>query len=232
MEPRIETLAKKKLVGMSLEMTFAQNRTRELWAKFMARRGEVKDRVNRGFISMQLFDPSLETPFVADAPFVKWAAVEVTSHGAVPEGMGAHTMKGGTYAVFIPDDPKAEEEIWIPIKRLSPAAGSRAEPEPHHHSTRSPFPPWLAFTSTATCLPAGTVTNWVRWVRARPRTSASTQMDSVTESAPGCGRSTMARKAGTPRGRSRRRLPPGYSKLRMAPSGAATLMIAASRYSA
>ncbi len=157
MEPRIETLAKKKLVGMSLEMTFAQNRTRELWAKFMARRGEVKDRVNRGFISMQLFDPSLETPFVADAPFVKWAAVEVTFHGAVPEGMGAHTMKGGTYAVFIhkgpavefgrtfshifgvwlpksgftldarehfesfgetyrPDDPKAEEEIWIPIK--------------------------------------------------------------------------------------------------------------------
>jgi AraC family transcriptional regulator len=41
MHPRIETLPEKKLVGKWLEMSFANNKTAELWRSFMPRKKEI-----------------------------------------------------------------------------------------------------------------------------------------------------------------------------------------------
>ncbi len=60
MIPRIETLPETKLIGMNKKMTLNNDKTTGLWRKFMPRRREIKNRVNSDFISMNVYDRSLE----------------------------------------------------------------------------------------------------------------------------------------------------------------------------
>ncbi len=100
MNPEIKTLAPKLLVGLSLRMSLAVNRTSELWRAFMPRRSEIQGRVGTDFISMQLYDTPAAKRFEPTAEFTKWAVVEVANHDHVPAGMEARILNGGLYAVF------------------------------------------------------------------------------------------------------------------------------------
>jgi len=102
MEPRILSLPEKKLIGKSLRMTFAQNKTFELWQSFMLQRKEITNNLTTELISMQIFDVSLDfQDFNFNTEFEKWAAVEVSDFALIPNGMRTHTLSGGLYAVFI-----------------------------------------------------------------------------------------------------------------------------------
>lgn len=104
MEPRIEQLPQKKLVGKRIRTAQAENRTAELWRAFMPRRKEIKNTVGSDLFSVQFFDTSLD-PFGPDTPFDKWAAVEVTEFTELPEGMEALVLENGPYAVFVHRGP-------------------------------------------------------------------------------------------------------------------------------
>jgi len=102
MEPRIITLPEKKLIGKSLRMTLAQNKTFELWQSFMLERKKITNNLTTDLISMQIFDGSLDfRDFNLNTEFEKWAAVEVLDFNLIPDGMKTHTLGGGLYAVFI-----------------------------------------------------------------------------------------------------------------------------------
>jgi AraC family transcriptional regulator len=102
MEPRIEILPEKKLVGKHLKMTMLNNRTGELWKSFMVRRKEIKNTVSTDLFSMQIFDNSFNfKQFDMNAEFEKWATAEVTDFDSIPNEMESFTLKGGLYAVFI-----------------------------------------------------------------------------------------------------------------------------------
>ncbi len=157
MEFRIETIDPKYLVGVHMSMSLSDNKTPELWRKFMPRRAEVANRANSDFISMQVYDELEKNLFSPSTLFEKWAVVEVTDNANVPDKMESYILSGGLYAVFIhygpvtefpktmkyifktwfpeseyeldnrehfevlledyqPMDPKACEEVWIPIK--------------------------------------------------------------------------------------------------------------------
>jgi AraC family transcriptional regulator len=137
MKPRIETLAEKKLIGKRMIMSFADNKTFELWRSFMPRRREIRSNVGPELYSIEVYAPSYWNNFDPDAEFdpnvefEKWAAVEVTDSQTIPDGMETLTIPGGRYAVFVHkgpastgsktyeykhEDPNSEEEIWIPIK--------------------------------------------------------------------------------------------------------------------
>jgi len=156
MEPRIEILEPKKLIGIPMEMTLTDNKTGMLWQTFMPRRNEVKMRSTKDYISMQIYGKNWN--FSPRKPFTKWAAVEVSEFSEVPSGMKTHILNGGLYTVFMHKGPaatapktmeyiflnwlpesayklderehfevlpegynpvyeKANEEIWIPIKK-------------------------------------------------------------------------------------------------------------------
>lgn len=158
--PRIETLSPKKLIGKRLTMTYANNRTSELWRSFIPHRKEIKNVLGSDLISMQVYDSSFNfSQFDFHAEFDKWASVEVSDFKTIDEGMESFVLEGGLYAVFeykgssvdssifeyifgtwIPNseyqldhrphfevlgerykslDPDSEEEIWIPVKRIS-----------------------------------------------------------------------------------------------------------------
>jgi AraC family transcriptional regulator len=105
MEPRIETLAPKKVIGMHKKMSLAQNRTVELWQSFMPRRMEIPNRTNSAYISMNVYPEDQEGMISPTTMFDKWAAVEVSSHDTIPDGMEAYTLPGGKYAVFLHKGP-------------------------------------------------------------------------------------------------------------------------------
>jgi AraC family transcriptional regulator len=98
-EPIIKTISEKKLVGMSLRMSLAENKTFSLWQSFMPRRKEISDALSTDLISMQVYDAPLQAGNMLQV-FDKWAAVEVSNFDKVPEDMNTYTLVGGLYAVF------------------------------------------------------------------------------------------------------------------------------------
>ena len=102
MQPRFETIPAKKLVGKHLTMSFAQNRTFELWKSFMPHRREIQNNLNSDLISLQLFGPDFNFQnFDPQINFEKWACVEVSDFNAVPAEMETLEIPGGLYAVFL-----------------------------------------------------------------------------------------------------------------------------------
>ena len=102
MEPEIEILTEKKLVGKSMKMTLSDNKTGELWRGFMQRRKEIKNNLSTELFSVQVCDQQSDSEkFNQDTPFVKWAAVEVPDFDVIPVDMQSLILPGGLYAVFL-----------------------------------------------------------------------------------------------------------------------------------
>ena len=158
-EPRIETTTPKHIAGKRLSMTYAADRTSELFRSFMPHRNLIENLTGDEVYAVNVFMPGT-TPatITTETVFEKWAAIEVTEPGNLPEGMEHFILPGGMYAIFIhkgpaaafartfgfifgtwlpvsgfqfdanrprfekinhgyrPDDPEAEEEIWIHIQ--------------------------------------------------------------------------------------------------------------------
>lgn len=100
MEPRIETLTERILIGQRTKMSYTNNQTPALWRSFMPRRKEILDTVGNELYAMQLYPSSFFAQFNPNAEFEKWAAVQVTHFDAIPAGMESFRLKGGLYAVF------------------------------------------------------------------------------------------------------------------------------------
>ena len=100
--PEIKTIASKKIVGLHITTSSANNTTPAMWRQFMPRRKEITNTISDELISMQVFDTSIPfADFDANTPFTNWAAVEVNSFNDVPLGMETHTIQGGKYAVYM-----------------------------------------------------------------------------------------------------------------------------------
>lgn len=119
---RLETLTEKKLVGQKIDMSFALNRTKELWQNFMPRRKEIKNILSDNLYSLEIYEPHFFDKFDPTTEFQKWAAVEVTDFQQIPADMHTLIIPVGIYAIFLhkgpaSDGPKTYQYIfgtWIP----------------------------------------------------------------------------------------------------------------------
>ena len=101
-EPEILVCSEKKLVGMRISTSMAEDNTVAMWQQFMPRRKEVTNTVAPLFYSIQVFNGGLNVDeFTPKTIFEKWAAVEVSDFETIPEGMHAFLLPAGLYAVFI-----------------------------------------------------------------------------------------------------------------------------------
>lgn len=101
MEVRFATLTERKLVGKRLRMSFAENRTAELWRSFMPQRRAIQNVVGNELYSLQIYPPAFFAAFNPRQEFEKWAATQVTDFAAVPAEMETLILPGGLYAVFL-----------------------------------------------------------------------------------------------------------------------------------
>ena len=100
MQPRIENLKEKKLVGNRLTMSLTDNKTGDLWKSFMPRRREITNNVTNDLISLQIYKPTHFADYSPTNEFDKWATVEVTDFDNVPNDMETFDLICGIYAVF------------------------------------------------------------------------------------------------------------------------------------
>ena len=68
-------------------MSFAQNRTFELWNSFMPRRKEIGNTIGTELYSAQQYPEDFFAAFNPMAEFDKWAAVEVSDFDTIPDDM-------------------------------------------------------------------------------------------------------------------------------------------------
>jgi AraC family transcriptional regulator len=133
MNPEIRALAEKKLIGKRMQMTFAENKTFELWRSFMPLRKEIKNNLNNELISMQVYDKSFNLENVdVNAVFEKWAALEVSDLNVLPDGMETFTLVAGLYAVFLYKGLNTDTEIFNYIfSKWLPASDYSLDNRPH-----------------------------------------------------------------------------------------------------
>lgn len=99
---RTELLTPKKLVGKSLRMSLANNRTFELWRSFMPIRKDVKNALGTELYSLQVYDQEMHfQDFTPTQEFTKYALIEVSDYSLLPGEMEKFALEGGLYAVFL-----------------------------------------------------------------------------------------------------------------------------------
>ncbi len=101
MEPRVELLAQKTIIGKRMRMSFANNKTGELWRGFMPRRKEIHNNIDSNLYSIEVYGSSYFDNYDPNTEFEKWAGVEVTDFETIPMEMETITIPSGLYAIFI-----------------------------------------------------------------------------------------------------------------------------------
>ena len=105
MQPSIESIKEKILIGKRTKMSYSQNKTFELWRSFLPKRKEIKNHIGADLYSVEVYPPSFFDQFNPGAEFEKWAAVAVTDFNTIPEDLEPLTVPGGLYAVFLYKGP-------------------------------------------------------------------------------------------------------------------------------
>jgi AraC family transcriptional regulator len=101
MQPRIENIEPKKLVGKSLTMSLTDNKTGLLWSSFIPRLSDISHKTSYDKLSLQVYDTNYFDDCNPDKAFVKWALIEVSDFDNVPKDLETFELSGGLYAVFI-----------------------------------------------------------------------------------------------------------------------------------
>ncbi|WP_295648023.1 GyrI-like domain-containing protein [uncultured Mucilaginibacter sp.] len=129
---RTEVLAEKKLVGKSLSVSFANNRTTELWRGFMSRRGEIKNSIGQDLYSLEVYAPHFFDSFDPTREFDKWAAVEVADLSNVPDGLQTMVIRESLYAVFLHKGLATDASTYQYIfMEWLPKSGYAVDDRPH-----------------------------------------------------------------------------------------------------
>lgn len=100
MQPTVKTIPSKKLIGLHLQMSLANNKTGDLWKSFMPRRKEIKTPFTNQLFSLQVYDEEYFKVFNPTKEFTKCALIEVENFEDVPDGMSTFVLPEGMYAVF------------------------------------------------------------------------------------------------------------------------------------
>lgn len=98
--PRIEHLPEKKMLGKSIRMSLADNKTYALWSGFMPLRKHITRSIGSELYSLQVYDSFSPASFSPKTEFTKYALVEVEDFKDVPKGMQSFILEEGLYAVF------------------------------------------------------------------------------------------------------------------------------------
>jgi len=131
-QPRIEILEDKKLIGNRLKMSLTDNKTSQLWSNFVPKIKNIENRLTTDKISMQVYDNSYHVNFNPNNEFEKWATVEVKDFNYIPKEMEAFTLNGGEYAVFDYKGSSNDNSIFQYIFMIwLPDSGYQLDNRPH-----------------------------------------------------------------------------------------------------
>ncbi|MFD2823920.1 GyrI-like domain-containing protein [Lacinutrix iliipiscaria] len=100
MQPRIELIPQKQLVGHVIEMSLVNNKTHELFSGFMPLSKQIENTVSTDIFEVMVYDHSYFKNFNPNHSFIKWAALEVSTTETHLENMQTLNLNEGLYAIF------------------------------------------------------------------------------------------------------------------------------------
>jgi AraC family transcriptional regulator len=100
LEPSIEYIKSKKLVGIKMSMSLAADKTPALFRQFMPRQKEIHQGLNFKIYELVTYPPEYFTSLDLHRTFEKWVAREVKEYELIPESMETFDLIEGQYARF------------------------------------------------------------------------------------------------------------------------------------
>jgi AraC family transcriptional regulator len=90
MEPQIRMLSETKLIGKRSQMSFANNKIKELWQAFMPKRAGIKNYIGPNLYSGEIYnDTDFFKSFDPSKKSEKWAAVRVKDFSSLTNELEA-----------------------------------------------------------------------------------------------------------------------------------------------
>ncbi|APG59485.1 GyrI-like domain-containing protein [Christiangramia salexigens] len=100
--PEICDIQPKKLIGICMTTSLADDKTGVLWNRFMKLKNSIENVKSDALFSVQNYDADfIKGNFNSQSLFEKWAAIEVEGFTEVPSQLESLELPGGKYAVFI-----------------------------------------------------------------------------------------------------------------------------------
>lgn len=127
-QPEILEIKTKKLIGIKVTTSLADDKTSLLWKRFMQCRDAIENTINQDLFSVQLYgDIFIKGAFDSQSVFEKWAAMEVSGFSVIPKGVQQLEIPAGLYAVFthkgtaneFAETSKFIFEDWLPASEYS-----------------------------------------------------------------------------------------------------------------
>lgn len=100
-EPVIKDIDPKKLIGIQIATSLADDKTSLLWNRFMKLKDSIKNTTGDQLFSVQVYgEKFMNGEFDTQSQFSKWAATEVYNFDEIPKGLKKLEIPAGKYAVF------------------------------------------------------------------------------------------------------------------------------------
>jgi AraC family transcriptional regulator len=131
-EPKVEIIPARKLIGKRVITSLTNNKTPELWKSFMMRRKEIKNNVDSNLCSVNVYPATYFQHFNPAREYEKWAAVEVNDFNTIPDNMETLELAGGLYAIFLYKGSSSDTKIFDYIfKEWLPNSEYALDDRPH-----------------------------------------------------------------------------------------------------
>lgn len=130
---RITQLEEKKLIGQSIDMSYVNNLTGQLWKNFMPRRMEIGNAISTDLFSLQVYPSDFFKEFNVQKSFRKYALLEVDSLENIPDGMEPFVLEAGKYLVidYKGDGSDYPKQFQYILSELLPSLQYRLDERPH-----------------------------------------------------------------------------------------------------
>ncbi|WBL22562.1 GyrI-like domain-containing protein [Zunongwangia sp. HRR-M8] len=101
LNPKIYKTEGFSLIGISTEMSFAENKTGELWQKFIPLKMSILGKKQVDLFSVEVYkDLSFFSNFNPTLSFTKWAAIKNEDLEKIPSALEILEIPVGKYAIF------------------------------------------------------------------------------------------------------------------------------------
>ena len=134
LEPKISTIAEIKLIASKCDMSFAEDKTGQLWRSFSPAIKNIPNKKNHFKYSVQIFPNSnFFKNFDPTTTFQKYAAVEADISENLPENLEVLIIPAGLYAIFtyIGKPSEAEKTFYYIYYQWLKESGFALDERPH-----------------------------------------------------------------------------------------------------
>ena len=134
LNPKIYKTEGFSLIGISTEMSFAENKTGQLWQQFIPLKMSILGKKQINLFSVEVYkDLSFFSNFDPTANFTKWTAIRKDEVEKVPSEFKILEIREGEYAIFNYKGSSSEAPQFYQhiFQQWIPSSGYKLDNRPH-----------------------------------------------------------------------------------------------------